>query len=381
MALKTALILPNGHGASRDGYRHTLLSVGLQCDPDGVVSYNDLTSHLHRDAPDLRVVVSNGNLEKCLETIRLASSGDTPVLVIGPTDNPSMIIKSMRNGAVGYLDERNLVPELASALNELSTQRPKFKRGKVLVVFSPAGGGGATTVATNMAASLGRRHADEVVLIDLKPERGDVALLLDLQPQGTVADIYENIDRLDATLLKSCLVRHEAGIHVLGHSPARAQRIPFTATSTLQLLTLARGLFKYTVLDADHATDEGQREALRLADFVVMVIQLNVPAVAKARWALDLAREIGISTERIRLVVNRYGRGDQLSPRQAEEMLGMEIFQYLPDDARTTNRAVTRGQPICSVGRWSKIARRFNELAHSMNGGGGKLSPESNSRS
>ena len=60
---------------------------------------------------------------------------------------------------------------------------------RVITVLSPKGGTGKTTIASNLAIGLGRIHPGRVVLVDLDVQFGDVATVLGLTPEHSLADV------------------------------------------------------------------------------------------------------------------------------------------------------------------------------------------------
>ncbi|MDQ3808772.1 MAG: cyclic nucleotide-binding domain-containing protein, partial [Chloroflexota bacterium] len=62
-------------------------------------------------------------------------------------------------------------------------------RGLVTVVFSPRGGSGQTTLATNLAVALAEATPDRVAILDLDLLFGHVAMLLDQVPRTSLAAI------------------------------------------------------------------------------------------------------------------------------------------------------------------------------------------------
>ena len=67
-------------------------------------------------------------------------------------------------------------------------QTAKKTSGKCSVFWGTKGGSGVTTLATNFAIALRSEVESEVALLDLNPRLGDVAVLLGMTPQFTVAD-------------------------------------------------------------------------------------------------------------------------------------------------------------------------------------------------
>ena len=55
---------------------------------------------------------------------------------------------------------------------------------RTVAVYSPKGGVGTTTIATNIAVAAVANRPDRVVLVDLALQFGGVATLLDLDPEA-----------------------------------------------------------------------------------------------------------------------------------------------------------------------------------------------------
>ena len=76
-------------------------------------------------------------------------------------------------------------------------------------------------------------------------------------------------------------------------------------------------------------------------DADLLVLRLDFTSLCNGRRTLDYLDHLGISRERVRLVVNRYGQPKEIAPAKAEEALNLKIFHYVPDDPKTINRANT----------------------------------------
>src|SRR5258707_5624356 len=125
----------------------------------------------------------------------------------------------------------------------------------VIMVYSPQGGAGKTTVATNVAASL-MREGTKVLLIDCDLQFGDVGVFLNLQAQNTIVDLVHSVDDLDLELVNNVLVNHESGLKVLlaPRSPEDAEEIQ--APQIQMLIEKLRGSFDFIVLDTATKLDD-----------------------------------------------------------------------------------------------------------------------------
>ena len=91
---------------------------------------------------------------------------------------------------------------------------------RVITVFAAKGGCGKTTLATNIAVALAAGGARRVGLIDLDLAFGDVAIMLQLVPERSIADAVGLGDQLDETAVRALLTPYAPGS---GHA-ARAGR-------------------------------------------------------------------------------------------------------------------------------------------------------------
>ncbi len=145
----------------------------------------------------LTVVVVAGEIEKGLEMLRQVRQViQGHVMALGPANEPRLILRALQSGADYFVDQDAFEQELEAGLARLKVkQESQIRSGRLLAVLSAAGGTGASTLAANIAAVLAR-EGKKCALVNLKPGRGDLASLLDLRPQFTVADLCQNVERL-----------------------------------------------------------------------------------------------------------------------------------------------------------------------------------------
>ncbi len=112
------------------------------------------------------------------------------------------------------------VPALAGTWPRSSRRTATLTVGRprrVVVVYSPKGGVGTTTIATNVAVAAAATRPDRVVLVDLSLQFGGVATHLNLDRRQTLADLVRDDDgdaRAGAARGRTP-IRHESGLHVL----------------------------------------------------------------------------------------------------------------------------------------------------------------------
>jgi pilus assembly protein CpaE len=348
--------------------RQVLLFEGVDC-PPAFLRPNDLSvGHVSRARPDVVVLVFGPDAENAMNLMGiLLRETKVQIIVVGPASS-RLVLRALRGGASDYVDEADLEVDIQAALKRLREQgAAPDKAGRIIAVLSPCGGSGSSTLAANVAAALARERK-EVALVDLKLEAGDLASLLDLRPAYTLADLTQNLARMDRVLLERSLVRHECGVHLLGAPRTFAEINYVTPEGVDQVLNLARVLFPYVVLDVDHGHNHVQVTAVRHADVILVVLRLEFAALRNTRRLLDQLDHLDIDKARVHLVVNRFGQPKEVPPAKAEQALGAKFFHFVPDDPRAVIRANNNGVPFVLEVPSAKVSRSVTRLAMSVNG-------------
>lgn len=249
--------------------------------------------------------------------------------------------------------------EVTRQRREMTAPTAAPARARVITVVSPKGGSGKTIVSTNLAVGLALRHPGDVVLLDLDLQFGDVADALALWPHHTIADAVSVLDDLDATLVKVFLTGHESGLHVLcaPEEPAAGEVIPVAAAG--KVMQLIASEFGYVVIDTPSAVGEHTRAALDFSTDVVLVCDMDVPAVR------DLGKVVGLLGARSRrpyLVLNRADSRVGLAKSEVVEAVGAPIDVEIPSSAHVPI-SLNRGRPLILANPHSAVARRFAEVA------------------
>lgn len=359
-----------GSGIEPEQFRQLVLNAGLDCAEEDVVPLAQVEHRLPQVIPDLVLVCFREDTDQGIEAVRQAcQQAACPVLAVGPVQDPQLVLRAMRAGAREYLDLSDPRNELDAALEKLSaTDEDPRIRGDIISVFSPTSGTGNTTVASNLAAALGRQHAGDVALVELSRRDGDLGLFFDIEPEYTVADACQRWDRLDATSLGAGLIEHETGVSLLAHDLEQVRTELMTPEAVRRIAILLRSMFRYTIFDLDSDLTDEQLEVMKLSDLIAVVLRPDVPAVRRAQRILQHAADQGVRPDRMRLIINRWGQSGQLPLRSITDILELEPFQLIPDDPRRVNAAINQGLLLQQLSRAAPITRRFAQLASQLNG-------------
>jgi pilus assembly protein CpaE len=307
----------------------------------------------------------DGSPAKMVEALARAFP-EAAVFATGPSVSADFVIQVIRAGAVEFLRHPVQHEDLAAALEKLVRLRrvtqPVARAGRMTSVFSTKGGLGVTTIATNLAVCLAEQAPGKTILIDFDTHQSDVATFLNLTSTYSVIDALENVDRLDESLLQGLVVRHASGLVVLP-APSRIERGQLGAEQVQAALEVIRAYFDHVVLDLRHDLDPGTIAALEASDTVLFLTSLTVSALRSGAAGLAAFRHLGLNLQRVKIVVMRDGTGEDVSPKHAQDTLGLPIHWRTPSDYPTVVSAINSGEPVVTASPRSKIAKNLRELA------------------
>ncbi len=237
--------------------------------------------------------------------------------------------------------------------------------GKVVAVSGAKGGIGKTTLAVNLAAALAAETGERAVLVDLYTQFGDAALLLNLFPRRTLADLVqvEGAD-LDAALVEDHLERHPCGLKLLAGASAPLPVDALAPDFLEHLLRLLRCEYAYVVLDVPPVLTETTRLALTEADRVLLVANLfDLTTLADTRLWLE-----AVPLDTVQIVLNRVSSSNKLQMPDIARTLGRTIDFCLPNDGKLVPASVNSGVPFTLSHPGSKAACSVYALARSLHG-------------
>jgi pilus assembly protein CpaE len=359
------VVLAGENVGQRDQLRQSLLSLGLECTARDCVKLSDLAVRLTQQPADLVMVAVTPGEAGALAAIESARKySAAPVLAVGPVTDQEHQNLVRDHGAREYVGLTAFREGVSAALERLRVEGAvNPRRGLLLVVTAATAGSGVTTVATGLAFALAAKHPQQVALAELGTDVPEIALHLDLEPQHSVADLLRNAARMDRSMVRQAMVAHPAGLQVLAYKPQTLAALPVEPALMRSLIVLLRTLFDCTVLDLGHAAVPGSVEAMSLADEVVVVTRMEVPSLRLTRQYLRQLVERGLSPEKLRVVVNRYGQRRQIGSARVEETLELPPAGWIPDDPATVNQALNDGKPLIQVASRASVTRRLDQLA------------------
>jgi pilus assembly protein CpaE len=233
--------------------------------------------------------------------------------------------------------------------------------GKLLAVYSPKGGVGCTTLATNMAIGL---NSDETptVLVDGNLQFGDISVFLNLQVKNSIVDLATRTEELDDDIVGEVLMRHDSGLYVLAAPPRPEMADEVQSTQVRTVLSYLRRHFAYVVVDNSSTMDDITLAVLDLADLLLAIATTDIPSIKDARLLFDLLSVLEFPKEDILFVLNKTDRRSGITAEAVSENLKHAVEGEIPLDDRTVATSVNRGEPLLLGDRSRPIAKHVLDL-------------------
>jgi pilus assembly protein CpaE len=369
--VRVAIVDPND--ATRASLKNLLLGIDqvwLDADCSRYEFFIDVAA---QSQPDIALISLDNDPPKALALIARLSQDlpATTVLAVSGSTEGSLILQAMRNGAKEFLNSPLKLEDFLAALDRIGQSGGggdgPVRGSQVITVAGVGGGVGCTSLAINLACILAGNPRNSVAVIDLDLALGDADVWLDIIPDYTIQDVSENISRLDYSLLKRSLTKHDCGAFLLPR-PVQMEGTPVINPEQLRrIITLLKATFTHLVLDVSKSFSPLDLAAMEISDATLLVTQLDLPCLRNAVRSLQFFDNSDTLGPRVKVVVNRLGLEDsQISVNKALETIGREISFEVPNDYATMVDSRNNGVPLIVKAPRAKVTRAIEKIAQTF---------------
>ncbi len=323
-------------------------------DMDGLVA----TEHIRRKHPHIQIIILSVQYESSyMRQAMLAGARDflsKPPLI-------DELTNAIRLAGKMAIEEKEKAQYLSESV-EMSTARAG-KLGKIIVVYSPKGGVGCTTIATNLAISL-QSESTPTVIVDGNLLFGDIAIFLNEQGRNTILDLSPRADELDPDIINEVLITHSLSNIKFLAAPPRPEYADQVSTNQFQkIIEYLQRIFEYIIIDTTPYLTEIVQLALDLANITILVATQDIPSIKSVNSFLNLSDQSGINRKRILFVLNRYDKRIALSPERISESLKQGIEGVIPLEERIVTTSINRGVPLIIENKNTPISKSIYALS------------------
>jgi pilus assembly protein CpaE len=313
----------------------------------------------------------------------------TQIVILSVQGDTNYMRRAMNAGASDFLTKPPKSDELVSAIRRAGEKTKRSRQevqyigrgtgsltdprsttiqlsglGNIVAVFSPKGGVGTTTIATNLAVAM---HSPETpaVIVDANLQFGDVQVFLNERGRTSIVDLTPNVDQLDAELVEDVVLHHKSsGIDIISAPPHPEDAERVTGKQMVQVLQFLARLYSYVIVDVDSNLSDVTLDTLDDCDLLVLVSSQDIPAIINTRAVLHLLVDtLGVNKQKVLLVMNRYDKNVAISPEKVGHNLGHKIASVIIEDKEVVVPGVNRGVPfMLGEGKSKDVGKGILEL-------------------
>jgi pilus assembly protein CpaE len=361
----TSRALALGHFAvsGEAGYGIDAVTMAKEKDPDIII--------LSMEEPVVRATQTMSSLADALP--------ETPVIVYSSLADASSVRRAMIAGARDYLVKPPRPEELARAIYSVLEQEERRRsrlsgetafsaaRGTVITVFGAKGGIGKTTISTNLSTALAKNTNSNVAIVDMDTRFGDVAIMMDIVVEFSIADACRNLEALDRESIGDYLVTHGSGVEIL---PAPLHPTEWGAINRQhigKIVDLLAQTHDYVIIDTPGAFNELVATALEAANIILLVTSMDVASIKDTALALEMLRAAAVSEDKVKLIINHSTSSNSLRAEDVERVLEYDVFWRIPHDVAVSN-SNQLGQPIVLSKPYARASRAITDIAYALAG-------------
>ena len=373
--IRLAIVDPND--VTRHALKTLLLgidTVWLEAECSRYDSFNDV---LMQTQPDIALVALDSDQNRAIELIGTIHQNYPAcnILVISTSQEGSLILQAVRNGAKEFLTSPLKLEEFLTALERIrlvvkkTSGESAARASQVISVAGVSGGIGCTSLAINLGCCFAQQPGRSVAIIDLDLALGDADVWLDIIPDYTIQDVADNIGRLDYALLKRSLTKHDCGAFLLPRPVEMEDHPPIGPDELRRVISLLKATFTHLVIDLSKAFTPLDQAAMELSDVILIVTQLDLPSLRNAVRLMQYFKRRQGLYDKVKVVVNRIGLDENaISLNKALETLGREIFATIPNDYATMVEARNNGVPLILQAPKARVTKSILQLVQMLDG-------------
>ncbi len=331
--------------------------------------------------PDVFLVSMEEPAARAIQTVEMLSSAapDSAIIVTSSLTDAASVRRAMIAGARDYLIKPLKPEDVTHAVYAILEQEERKRRGTdgdqaehlargtIITVFGAKGGIGKTTIATNLATALARMTQANVALVDMDTRFGDVAIMMDVAVQSSIADLGRRIDEMDRDSIKEELVKHHTGVAILPAPLHPTEWRNLTPTHIEKIIDVLAQGHDYVVIDTPGTFNEIIAATLELGDIILLITSMDLASIKDTALALEMLRAANISEDKVKLIINHSTSSNSLREEDVERVLEYPVTWRIPHDYNVAS-SNQLGIPIVVSKPYARVSRAVLEMAHALSG-------------
>ncbi len=239
----------------------------------------------------------------------------------------------------------------------------KDAKPRTLSVIGARGGVGTTTAAITVAAMLGMRLQEEVLLIDFDLHYGSLMLALDLEAIDALREALDQPDRIDALFIQQVAQKKSEYLYAMGAEEPPTGGFQARPHAAGDFLRSFHRRFRWIIADVPRGDPVIQRQVLEASSDILLITDLSLPGVRDAMRLQQMVHEVAPGAE-LRIATSGAvdARRSAVKVADVERTLKRKVDCQIPADAAAALSAINFGKPLSEAAPSSGIVKALRPL-------------------
>ncbi|MGH2756267.1 MAG: AAA family ATPase, partial [Actinomycetota bacterium] len=203
-------------------------------------------------------------------------------------------------------------------------------------------------------------------LLDSKVSFCDSSDFLRDRPERNLLDLAGIPGELDQLILGGVLTVHEeSGLQLIcsANDPLAVEKLDGSVIT--RVIAALRKSFDVVIVDTATALDVFTEAALAECDIAYLVTSLELPAVKDAKICLSTFERLNLSTEKIRVILNRANTNVGFPPSEVAKALDKKVVAELPSDIAVP-RSINNGVAVALEIPKASVSKSLTKLTSEL---------------
>lgn len=305
-----------------------------------------------------------------LDTLADVCDPGSKVVVVGHCNDVSLYRELTRRGISEYVLAPLTLAEFIGLVSQLFAAPDAAPLGRSVGFVGAKGGVGASTIAHNVAWSIGKLFSSDVILADFDLAFGTANINFDKDPPQGIAEAVFSADRLDDVFLDRLLAKCADHLSLLAAPSTLERTYDFSTEAFTPLIEAAQRVTPSVVLDLPHAWNDWTRDVLQRIDEIVIVATPDLANLRNAKNLVETLKRLRPNDVSPRLVLNQTAmpRRPEIDIAEFSEPLGLTPLATIAFDPAVFGAAANTGRMVCEAEPKHPSVEAFAEIAHAVTG-------------
>ncbi|PKG73780.1 pilus assembly protein CpaE [Shewanella sp. GutCb] len=309
------------------------------------------------------LLLPNDELE-AKSALAYASNFEADIILIGQDTPPHILRLAFQYNVSDFIPIDATAEELFGSIEKVSNRLiEEADLAPVLAVVNGKSGSGASFISASLADVASQREGFGVCLLDTDLHHGSLAHILGMKANYSICDALWSLEELDEVALKSTMTTKN-NLNLMASKPFELLSLDreVDLTRTIDLVRKCRQFHKQVILDFSRGPEHWNGELLLDAK-VLVVTQQNIMHLRQTKDLIQhLTINMGISPDKISLVVNRYDKQSNIKLADIKQAVGINSIFTIVNDYKLSSECVELGKSITEIASKQKMLQDIQYL-------------------